>query len=73
MYGLKKCSIVPYGPKQCSIVLISQSIWNKSDKFIARGLVTERSFSLVFCISHTIAILKNKLNNKAKAKPCQRG
>jgi hypothetical protein len=49
MYGPKKCSIVPYGPKQYSIVLItSQSIWNKSYKFIARGLMTERIFSLVF-------------------------
>jgi hypothetical protein len=44
----------PYGPKQCSIVLItihkSVNLQLVSDKFIARGLVTERIFSLVSLI-----------------------
>jgi hypothetical protein len=39
------CSIVMYGPK---VLIRSQSIENKSYNFIARGLVTERIFSLVY-------------------------
>jgi hypothetical protein len=52
-----------YGPKQYSIVLItSQSIWNKSYKFIARGLVTERIFSLDF--KQGLINLKQMLSNR---------
>jgi hypothetical protein len=39
-----------YGPYKCSsslVLITSLSIGNKSYKFIARGLVTERIFSLV--------------------------
>jgi hypothetical protein len=50
MHGTKKCSIVMYGTKKCSIVtekVFHKGNTYKSYKFIARGLVTERIFSIV--------------------------
>jgi hypothetical protein len=69
MYGTKKCSIVMHGTKvfyrhawnkkvfHSHLTLItSQSIGNKSYKFIAGGLVTERIFSLVCSIHDTFSV-----------------
>jgi hypothetical protein len=62
LYGTNKCSIVMYGTKKCSTVPVCnkshvneirlKSIFQLSShmnsaKFVARGLVTEKIFSLV--------------------------